>query len=67
MDWKLIITDLHRELGGYQQIADQAGMSKGAVHDLGSGRAKSVMYETGCKLVDMHRRVMRKAARRVAK
>ncbi len=62
MNWKKIIADLRR-VYTLQQIADAVGMSKGGVHDLGSGEAASVIYERGVKLVDLHRRSRQKIAR----
>jgi predicted DNA-binding protein YlxM (UPF0122 family) len=59
MDWPKIIARL-REHYTLQEIADRCDMSKGGVHDLGSGHAKSVIYERGVKLVDMHRRLRRR-------
>ena len=66
MDWKQIIEDLRPPLT-LQEVADAVGMSRGAVHDLRSGRTKSVLYETGLSLVALHKRVMReKRANRLA-
>jgi predicted DNA-binding protein YlxM (UPF0122 family) len=66
MDWKQIIEDLRPPLT-LQEVADAAGMSRGAVHDLHSGRTKSVLYETGLLLIALHKRVMReKRANRFA-
>lgn len=55
MDWKQIIDGLRGHGLTYQQIAAYAGMSKGGVHDLGRGNAKSVLYESGDKLVRLAR------------
>lgn len=60
MDWKTLIDEIRSRHVTYQEIATEAGMSKGAVHDLCSGRAKTVAYETGVKLVAMHQRIMRR-------
>ena len=50
-----------------QEIAKAAGMaSSGHVCNIKSGHQKRVSYEIGCKLVDLHRKAMRKA-RRAAK
>lgn len=71
MDWKLIITQLIDKDDGpgmtLEQIGAHVGMSKGAVHDLKSGRGQTVVYETGCKLVDLHRVTMRRLKRRRAR
>ena len=47
-----------------QKIADEVGMSKGAVHDLGTGRGKTVVYETGILLNGLYKRVKRARNRR---
>jgi hypothetical protein len=59
MNWKQIISDLRSRLT-FQAIGDSVGMTKGQVHDLGKGNAKSVMYETGVALVKLHRRIQRR-------
>lgn len=63
MNWQTIISDLRARGLTFEQIATPVGMSKGAVHDLLHGRGKSVLYDTGVKLVSLHKRVMRRKAR----
>ena len=60
MNWKTLIDEIRTRKLTLQQIADEVGMSKGAVHDLTTGRGKSVIYETGVQLVALHKRVMRR-------
>jgi predicted DNA-binding protein YlxM (UPF0122 family) len=67
MNWTKLIEELLTAKVTLQQIADASGMSKGAVHDLKTGRGKTVVYETGEKLVEYHKAQMRKAARKAKK
>lgn len=60
MDWKTVVSDLRARGLTFEQIATPAGMSKGAVHDLLTGRGKAVLYDTGVKLVALHKKVMRR-------
>jgi len=60
MNWTQIIADIRARGLTLQQIADKTGMSKGAVHDLMNGRAKTVLYETGTSLVALHRKIIRR-------
>ena len=67
MNWTAIITDLQGNGFTLERIAQKSGMaSKGHVHDLKSGAQKTIPYEVGCKLVELHRRTLRKAARQAA-
>ncbi len=61
MNWKSLIQDLRDAGNTYEEIATRAGMSRGAVHDLHKGRCKTVLYETGKALVNMHKRVSKQA------
>lgn len=60
MDWPTLIREIQSRNYSFQQIADEVGMSKGGVHDLKNGKAKSVIFESGMKLVALHKRVMRR-------
>jgi len=60
MDWNKLIADLRIRKMTLQQIATYAGMSKGQVHDLTTHKKKTVLYDTGVKLVALHKRVMRR-------
>lgn len=54
MNWKQLLADL-RMVMTLQDIADTCGLaSKGAVHDIASGRQKTVMYEIGACLIALH-------------
>jgi hypothetical protein len=63
MDWKQLIADLRAKGLTLRQIGETAGMSTSGVHDLANGRSKSVMYETGLRLVQLHRRAKRRKAK----
>lgn len=64
MNWQKLIEELRACGLTFQAIADAAGMSKGAVHDLLTGKGKTVVYETGVLLVAFHKKQMRQAKRR---
>lgn len=66
VNWPTIIADLEKHMS-HSQIAEAVGMSgSGHVHNLKSGRQKTVTYDVGCRLVELHRKVMRKARRQVS-
>lgn len=60
MNWTQLIKDMQAQGLTLEQIGDAAGMSKGHVHDLKTGRNKAVLWETGEKLICHHKRVMRR-------
>lgn len=63
MNWSKIISELAESMT-LQQIADTCGLaSKGHVHDIKTGKQKQVYYEAGCRLLAMHKKVMRRKAR----
>lgn len=64
-NWKTLIAEMreHDKNLTLQEIADATGMSKGAVHDLVTGRGKQVLYDTGMQLMDFYKRVMRRKAK----
>ncbi|MDD3965313.1 MAG: hypothetical protein PHD99_04695 [Candidatus Moranbacteria bacterium] len=63
MNWKKLMQELLK-FKTLQQIADECGLaSKGHAHDILSGRQKSVHYEAGLRLVELHRKLMRRAAK----
>lgn len=54
MNWQTILSDLRRVMT-LQEIADGCGLaSRGAVHNLLTGKQATVSYEIGAKLVSMH-------------
>jgi len=54
-DFKQLICDLQQRRVTLAQIADYCGFcSKGHVHDLKQGRQKTVSFEVGAKLVQLH-------------
>lgn len=68
MNWQKLLSDL-RLVMTLQEIADGCGLaSRGAVHNLATGRQTTVSYDIGAKLVAMHsiRASDIKAARKVA-
>lgn len=66
MNWTTIISDLKTHYGSLEAIGQAVGLTKSTLSDLGRGLA-TTNYEAGCKLVDLHKKVMRKVARRAAK
>lgn len=63
MNWQQVVKDLRAAGLTFQAIADQAGMSKGNVHDLMHGRQLDVMWSRGESLLRLHRQVMRRRLR----
>ena len=64
MDWKSIIADLQQAGNTLANIAKECGFaSPGTVHDLKTGLSTTCSWERGNKLIAMHKRVMRKAAK----
>ena len=62
-----LIKDL-RALGlTLDAIGDKVGMSRGGVHDLLSGRRKTVSYQRGKEIVAFHKAQMRRAAAKTAR
>lgn len=60
MNWINIVADL-RKHATLREIAAECGFaSEGHVHDICSGRKKSVGYEIGVKLTAMHKKIMRR-------
>lgn len=67
MNWKPIIETLEKSMR-HSDIAEAAGMaSSGHVHNLKSGLQKTVSYEIGCRLMEMHRKALRSQARAAKK
>jgi hypothetical protein len=67
MNWHNIIAELQAAGWTLEAIAHECGFaSKGHVHDLKTGHQKSCGFEAGIKLVELHKREMRKKARREA-
>lgn len=55
MNWTQMLRDL-RVVMTLDEIAKSVGLaSKGAVHNIVSGKQRSVSYEVGVKLVALHR------------
>lgn len=60
MNFQQLLSELSEHMT-LQKIADECGMaSRGHVHDLISGRQKTVSYEAGLKLVALHKKAMRR-------
>lgn len=60
MNWMPIMSELLKKLT-LQEVADRCGMaSKGHVHDLATGRQRSVSYDVGDKLMQEYKRIMRR-------
>jgi AraC-like DNA-binding protein len=60
MNWQNLLSDLCKRVT-LQEIADECGFSsRGHVHDLKNNNQRTVSYEVGTKLVEYHKRVMRR-------
>lgn len=62
MNWKKLIQDLLDEGMTQVAIADEIGLKQPSIVDILQEKTKSVRWETGNKLIALHKRVMRKAA-----
>lgn len=64
MNLQTIIKELNETMS-LKEIAEQCGLaSAGHAHDLMTGRRTKVFYETGVKIMEVHKRVMRRKARK---
>jgi len=60
MNWKTLLSELSERMT-LQEIADGCGLaSKGHVHDLKTGRQKTVAFEAGQSIVALHKKMMRR-------
>lgn len=66
-NWQQIIKDIntHGEMS-YRAMADELGCSLGAIGDLARGESHDATYTRGVRLLALHKKTMRKAARRKA-
>lgn len=66
-NWPQVVTDL-RQTGGLKlrEIAEAAGCTPSTVSDIESGRTIDPSARVGIALADLHKKTMRKAARRKA-
>lgn len=65
MNFQQLLSDLVQANMSHKEIADACGLaSRGHVYDILTGRQKSVRYEVGVQIIDVHRRKMQLAKRR---
>lgn len=58
MDWKKILTDLIASGMTQKAIGDEIGISQGAIAQVlndKDGKRRGFRYETGAKLIELHR------------
>ena len=60
MDWKIIIAQL-AEKYDQNEIASRAGIEPSTVTRLKKGEQTRIDYVAGCRLVALHKRVMRRS------
>lgn len=58
--WPQMIIDLRKVGFTFQRLGDTLGISKGATHDLMTGRSKQPTGDVAVKLIDLHRKNRRK-------
>lgn len=64
MDFKTVIAEMNTRIT-LKEIAELCGLaSAGHAHDLLTGRRKKIRYETGVKIMEVHKRVMRRKERK---
>ena len=61
MDWNKLIHDLNKSGMSQKEIAEAVGTSQPIISDLSRGLQKTVLYETGAKLVALHKQVTKQA------
>jgi len=65
MNWKQLIADMQARGETMQTIADKCGFaSSGHVHNLASGKQSDLKWTIGVSMIDLHKRVMRRKARK---
>lgn len=66
-NWQHIIKEMSTDGGmSYRAISAELGCSLGAIGDLARGKSWDATYTLGKSLLDLHKKIMRKAARRKA-
>ena len=61
MNWQTVITDIKLGLGITQaQLANRIGIAHASISELERGIAKDPRYTTGCALMALHRKAIRK-------
>ncbi len=64
-NWKQVVDDLRTKAGlTLQEIGDAAGITRSSTHSISNGETARVYYETGVALLELHRKEMRRVARR---
>ena len=64
MNWKHIVREMKTRGVTLDEIALICGFaSRGALHDLTTGKSMTCSYERGIALVELHKRVMRRKAK----
>jgi hypothetical protein len=58
--WKQMMLDLRTAGLKFRELSEALGISKGACHDLMSGRSKQPTGNVALKLIELHRRNRRK-------
>lgn len=62
MNFAKLLRDINETGMSLQAIADYCGLaSRGHVHDIMTGRQAHVYYEPGAKIIELHKREMRKS------
>ncbi len=62
MDWKLLIAELCAAGMTQTEIGERVGLSQSSVSDLVRGITRTVGWDTGNKLVRLHKRLVGKVA-----
>lgn len=60
LTWQKMMLDLRLAGLKFRELSDALGISKGACHDLMSGRSKQPTGNVALKLIDLHRKNRRK-------
>lgn len=63
MNWPALILDIRSRGFTLQEIAEHIGTSRGRIHDLQSGRQKTVNWEDGEALLKLQKKARRRKAK----
>jgi 8-oxo-dGTP pyrophosphatase MutT (NUDIX family) len=63
MDWNQIVREIRTRVA-LKEVSEETGLSISSVHDLEKGNSHKVFYDVGVLLLKLHKRVMRRKAKR---
>lgn len=67
MNWKPIIETVCEAFGDQKHVAGLLGIEPSAITRMKQGTLRRVSYETGCKIMDLHRQAQKQIRRNAAR